>query len=79
MKTFTDIESSPIVDQAIRAQATESSDLLREQGWDAANDHRYEIGAFPGDVEALTVRLGRVPTKGEVRELETQIRIALVD
>ncbi len=62
----------------IRTQATESANLLRFQGWEGGG-HSYDVGAYPGDVEALAERLGRETTRDERVSLEYQIRRLLDD
>lgn len=60
----------------ITAQARESAIALLEQGWEGPGS-TYDLGAFPGDAEALAERLGRAPTKEERAALEGFIREAI--
>lgn len=65
--TTTDIE------QDIAAQALDSARGLIDQGWTGPSS-MYDIGAYPGDVDALEARLGRTASKPERIALELAIR-----
>ena len=62
----------------IIAQATSSVNALVAQGWKGSGD-AYNLGAFPGDEEALAERIGRELTRDECASLEFQIRRQLDD
>jgi len=42
-----------------------------------AREYRYTVGAFAGDVEALTAALGRAPTTAELDRLPVAVDEAL--
>ena len=63
----------PAVAEHIRTQANESADLALANGWDPAGD-AYDLGAMPGDEQALGDRLNRKATREEARGLELCIR-----
>lgn len=60
---------------SIKAQALESAREQLAQGWESG--FVYDLGAYPGDVEALADRLGREPSKDERLKLERIIRAHL--
>lgn len=61
---------------AIKTQAEESASELRAQGWQG-DGTEYNIEAYPGDVEALEVKLGRGATQEERIDFERAVRDAL--
>lgn len=63
----------PAIADHIRVQAHESADLAIANGWDPAGD-AYDIGAMPGDEQALGDRIGRKATREEARALELCVR-----
>ena len=60
---------------SIKAQALASAHEQIAQGWEPG--FVYDLGAYPGDVEALAARLGREPSKDERLDLERLIRAHL--
>ena len=58
------------------ALARQSARLLSENGWEGDGES-YDLGAFPGDVDALTDALGRAPTLAERVSFEGAVRALL--
>jgi hypothetical protein len=58
---------------AIIAVSETSAEALLGEGWEGSGDY-YDLGAYPGDAEALRDELGREPTQDERRRLEAAIR-----
>lgn len=65
-------DSMPVV----REVAASCAATLLEQGWQG-DGSTYDLGAFPGDIEALADKLGTAPTTGQRLALEAAIREAL--
>lgn len=63
-------------DAAITAAATNCAKTLVEQGWDGSGT--YDLGAFPGDAEALADAIGRTPDAAERKAFEQAVRAALL-
>jgi hypothetical protein len=53
--------------------ARECAQIRREQGWQGTG-YAYDLGAFPGDAEALHDALGHEPSHDERISLESEIR-----
>lgn len=73
---LTAIAAELATDTTIAATARACAATLREQGWQGGGI-TYDLGAYPGDAEALADALGREPTREERRALESAIRIEL--
>jgi hypothetical protein len=63
-------------DAAITVTATNCAKTLVEQGWDGSGT--YDLGAFPGDAEALADAIGRKPEREVRLAFEAAVRAALL-
>jgi hypothetical protein len=62
--------------EELDACAFRSAEELVRQGW-TADPSTYDIGAFPGDLEAAAAVAGRKLDRDEAREHEARIRAHL--
>jgi hypothetical protein len=76
MTSITANELHAIHIQDLDACAAKSAEQLIKQGW-TADPSTYDIGAFPGDLEAAQDINGMAFDRDEVREHEARIRAHL--
>jgi hypothetical protein len=59
--------------EASVTQARESTKALREQGWQG-DGSTYNLGAYPGDLEAFEARIGGKADREDVARFERHVR-----